>query len=160
MSARLPGSIEPISCFEPERLGGIDGRHLERALDRHAGRVEMAHVLHQGADLHLLDHVDRVVDHRAVGAERDVDAGAMRVGERRDAAAADRFARRRVDEARADPRHVLDVELGDVDAMDQDPVRIEDAELHQVAHVGAAGLAQVAQKTLFERERAAGDMRA
>ena len=85
--------------LESQRLGGVDGRHLDRALDRHAGRIEMAHMLHQAADLHLLDHVDRIVDHRAVGAERDIDARALRVGERRYPAAADRLAGRRVDEA-------------------------------------------------------------
>ena len=100
-----------------------------------------------------------IVDHRPVGAERDIDARALRIGERSDAAAADRFAGRRVDEAAADARHVLDVELGDMDAVDQNPVRIEDAELHQIADIGAAGFPQIFQKALFQRERAAGDMR-
>jgi hypothetical protein len=60
------------------------------------------------------------------------------------AAAADRLAGRRVDQRRADAGHLLDVEIGAMDAVDHQPLRIEDAELHQVAHVGAAGLAQIA----------------
>src|SRR5262245_669402 len=34
-------------ALEPQRLGGADGRHFDRALGRYAGRIEVAHVLQQ-----------------------------------------------------------------------------------------------------------------
>src|SRR5262249_9056095 len=43
--------------LEPERLGGIDGGHLDCALGGHARRVEVTHMLHQRAGFHLLHHV-------------------------------------------------------------------------------------------------------
>ena len=46
---------------------GTQGHLIAELFKRTAG-IEMAHVLHQHRDLHLLDHVDGVVDHRAVGA--------------------------------------------------------------------------------------------
>src|SRR5262245_13767151 len=82
----------------------------------------------------------------------------MRVGERRYAAASDRLAAGRVDEAAADAGHLLDVELGGMDAVDQYPLRVEDAELHQMANVGTAGLTQIFQKTLLQRECTAGNV--
>src|SRR5215211_1539438 len=81
-----------------ERRGGVDGCHLDCTFGRHPRRIEMAHVLHERTRLHLLHHVDRIIDHRAVRAERDGDAGALRIGDWTDPAAADRLARRRVHE--------------------------------------------------------------
>ena len=78
---------------------------------------------------------------------------------RADAAPAHRFARRRVDEAAADAGHVLDIEFGTMDAVNQHPVRIENAELHEIADVGAAGFAQVFQESFLQRKRAAGNVR-
>src|SRR5215472_6218051 len=45
-----------------------------------------------------------------------------------------------------------------MNAMDENPQRIEKAELHQVTHVGSPRLTQIVQKALFKRERPAGNM--
>src|SRR6187431_2035025 len=97
--------------IEPERLGGINRSHFDRALDWHARRIEMADVLHEHARLNLLDHVNAVVNHRSIGAERDIDTRAPRIGEGTNTPAADGFAGRCVDKAAADARHMLDIEL-------------------------------------------------
>src|SRR5690348_5567985 len=135
---------------EPERLSGIDRRHFDRALDRHTSRVEVANVLHEHARLDLLDHIDAVIDHWAIGSEGNIDACAPRVGEGTDTAAADGFAGGGIDKAAAGMRHVLDIEFGHVDAVDEDPMRVQETELHQVANVRAAGFAKVTKKALFD----------
>ena len=86
---------------EPERLGGIDRGHFNRTLDRHSGRVEVANVLHKHARLNLLDHVNAVIDHRAIGAEGDIDARVLGIGEGTDTTAADGFAGGGIDKAAA-----------------------------------------------------------
>src|SRR5512144_2581580 len=138
--------------IEPERLGGIDRGHFDRALDWHARRIEMADVLHEHAHLNLLDHVHAVVDHRPIGAEGDIHARAPRISKRADAATANGFAGRRIDEAAADARHVLDIELCYMDAVNQDPMRVQQTELHQVTDISAPGLAKVTKKALLYRE--------
>ena len=111
-------SSEPISSARPSAFAAL---MVAISIVRSAGMTvgsRWRDVLHQGACLHLLDHVHRVIDHRPVGAESDRDTCAMRIGEGGDASASDRFARRRIHQARAHARHVLDVEIGDVDAVD------------------------------------------
>src|SRR5262245_35913572 len=65
----------PDLAIQAHRLCGIDRRHFNATLGWHDGRIEMLDSLQERASLHLFDHVDRVINHRAVRTERDVHAG-------------------------------------------------------------------------------------
>ena len=160
MSARLPASSEPISLSSPSALAALMvAISRVRSTGMRVGSRWRTCCI-SAADLHLLDHVDGIVDHRPVGAERHVDArrGARwrtarcrRRGSPRWSACR-RSCTRPAPSARCRARCTwmpwIRIHL-----------RIEDAELHQIADVGAAGFAQIFQKALLQRECAAGNMR-
>ena len=103
----------------------------------------MARVLQKHACLHLLDHIARVIDHWAVGPERDIYARRLGIRDGADAAASHGFASRRVNEACTNVGHVLRVKIGAMDTVNQQPSSIENSEIHQIAHIGTSRFAYV-----------------
>src|SRR5262249_7164268 len=98
--------------------------------------------LQERASLHLFDHVDGVINHWAVRTEGDVYASCDCEGCGTNTTAPHRLAGWAINETSSAVRNQPEISRRAVDAVHQNPGRIEKAHLHQHLRVSLSGLAQ------------------
>ncbi len=127
MRSAAPSAFAPCRGQHGERLaGGDDFRPAADALVQRR-RKPQRH-----------PHVEVVAADRAVGAERDVDAGVEHVGNARDARGELHVRHRVVGDGRAGAGEDFDFPVVEVDAMRKHGALVEQAEMIEVAHDRAA----------------------
>ena len=118
----------------------------------------MLHILKHRTRFHLLNHVDRVVDHGTIGPQRDIDACARHGRGWLISSGSNGFAGRSVDNARPALGDQRDVDIRTVYAVGKNEIPVQDSKLRENLGFTSTGLPQGLEVTFVKRQSPSGMM--
>ena len=122
---------------QPDRPRAADGGSVDRVASEHAGRLAIHALRQQRIHLHRLEQVLAIAAAAIVAAEREIDARAFEIEQRRCAVLELQVGERVMHHAGADPGQFVDLRPRQINAVRQRRAMREQADLAHVAHIGA-----------------------